>query len=233
MNQFIMSVDLGRNNDWTAITIIKEGLHEVKRPKFDELDIKFEGESITSRVWQIVHMDRVELGTDYVEVVRIVKELLETPELEGNCDLVIDATGVGTPVCDFMRNESLNPIPLVYTSGTNITQTEDGFLRVPKSDLVHSLQFYWNSGRLKYPRKLAVIDAFLAEMESFVMKMGKSASVSYEAMQEQDHDDLVMSCAMAVWWGSYSRPWAHRRSLLDKPEPPYDPRSYLLTDDHQ
>ncbi len=228
MKQYIMGVDLGKKNDYSVISVIKEGFHRKAKPTVQDLEVGHEGEVVTTRVWQILHLERIELGTDYTRVIEIVKELLSTAELANNTDLVVDATGVGAPVVDFMRHSGLNPVPLLYTSGNQTNMGSDGIVRVPKADLANTLLFYWNSGRLKYPSNLPFLDKLLLEMGSFVVKITKSVNMTYEALQETDHDDMVMSVAMAVWWGSYTRPWAQKTNRLDKiGEDAYDPRTYL------
>ena len=46
------------------------------------------------------HLERVSLGSSYVDVVDRVKEMVWTPELRGRTKLVVDATGAGAPVVD-------------------------------------------------------------------------------------------------------------------------------------
>ena len=57
------------------------------------------------------------------------------PPLQGHCRLVMDATGVGAPVVDLLRQAELRPVAVIITGGDKVTSGK-GSLYVPKRDLV-------------------------------------------------------------------------------------------------
>src|ERR1700749_4710105 len=87
-----LAVDLGEARDFTALCTIRQ------------VGDKF----------RCTHIERAPLGTPYAKVVRYVQKLMALPAYE-DVDLVVDATGVGRPVCERMEEEGLLPIPVIIT----------------------------------------------------------------------------------------------------------------------
>jgi hypothetical protein len=74
--------------------------------------------------------------------------------------------------------------------------------RVPKRDLVGVLQVLLQTGRLKVASKLKLGPVLSQEMLNFKVKIDPmTAHDSHSAWREEDHDDLVLSVALAAWWG--------------------------------
>ena len=67
----------------------------------------------------------------------------------GPCTLVVDATGVGLPVIDSLKQPRTKwrLMPVTIGHGFNQTQT-DGLWRVPKRDLVAGLQLAFEARHL-------------------------------------------------------------------------------------
>lgn len=171
---FIIGLDLGQARDYTALCIV------------EHLD---GGEC---------HVRRLERtrGTPYPQIITRVREIM------GKLDdavLVIDATGVGAPLVDEFRDAGLYPIGVTIHGGDRVSH-EGQTYRVPKRDLVGALQILLQNGKLKIaPGPLSNILA--SEMLNFKVKIDpQTAHDSYSAWREADHDDLVLSVAMAVWW---------------------------------
>jgi len=193
---YYVGLDLGQANDYTAIAVVEEA-------KLGE-----RGESPL----HVRHLGRPPLGTYYPEQVAHVKELVESPELlEERLDyglrkvvtippeLVVDATGVGRPVVDMLRKEGLSFSPVLITGG-DVEHHEHGFYRVPKRNLVSSVQIALQSGQLKIAEELELAETLRRELLNFRIKVNIStAHDSYEAWREGDHDDLVLAVALACW----------------------------------
>ena len=56
------------------------------------------------------------------------------------------------------------------------------------------------NGRLKIAPNLSETPVFLRELENFKMKISPGLGILFSAWRDRDHDDLVMSVAMAVWY---------------------------------
>ena len=74
-------------------------------------------------------------------IVERVVEVTRSPELAGHSHLAVDATGVGRPVLDMLRDCPPGCIlmPVIVTGGERETH-EAGYYRVPKRDLIIGLQ---------------------------------------------------------------------------------------------
>lgn len=150
---------------------------------------------------ELRYLDRLPLGTSYPAVSEYVGELLATPPLsETPTALIVDATGVGAGVVDIMDHAGLRPIPVMITGGDSVQSRAPlpGW-RVPKRELIGSVQVLLQSGQLKIAEELPHAQTLRRELETFRVKVTSSANETYESWRERDHDDLVLAVAMAVW----------------------------------
>jgi hypothetical protein len=224
MNRFILSADLGEVSDWSAYSILDERVSSKRQPDPIDLTLGMEGRKLYSREYLLRYLRRPALGTTYPEVVRQLQDLVGNPALKGNVDLVVDATGVGRPVIEVMQEAYLHPIPVVITFGQSckeVTMGDDGYYRVPKVDLMASLNVLFGSHRLLYPASLPdqnginLVPVWIQEMEQFKLKRTKANNLTYEAWRETDHDDIVLSLALGAWWALFSRPKEESLSAPD------------------
>jgi hypothetical protein len=73
---------------------------------------------------------------------------------------------------------------------------------VPKRDLVSAPLVLMQNGQLKIAEGLSLRETLVKELLNFRVKINIStAHDSYEAWREGDHDDLVLSVALACWAG--------------------------------
>ena len=89
-------------------------------------------------------------------------------------------------------------------------------LKVPKRDLVSTLDVLFQSERLRIAEDLEAAPIFVNELLNFRRKVDlKTAHDSYEAWRESIHDDLVLAVAMACWYGEH--PPLSRKLVLHRP----------------
>ncbi len=189
MSDFILGLDLGQAQDYTALGILERN-----------------GSSKKDRKYQLRHLERLPLGTTYPAVVTHVKELMAKDPLRGRVLLVVDATGVGLPVIDLLKQEGLRPIGITITGGTEATSVRGGY-HVPKRDLVINLQVLFQSERLKAAESLPLARTFVNELLGFKVKINTRGHDSYEAWREGVHDDLVLAVSLAAWYGQHQVRW--------------------------
>ena len=181
-DRFVVGVDLGQAQDYTAIAVLEVLQHGEE-----------EG-------YHLRHLERPRLGTSYPDIVQRLLALLATSPLIGCCEMVLDATGVGAPVVDLLRQAGLSLTAVTITGADAATRGEGGGWRVPKRDLVSTLQVALQQGRFKVADGLALGDVFVRELLAFRVKINIATSHdSYEAWREGDHDDLVLAVALALW----------------------------------
>jgi hypothetical protein len=164
--------------------------------------------------------------------------------LRGDCELVLDVTGVGRAVGDLFAVAGLPTVNVTITAGDAVTSEGLNF-HVPKLNLVSRLQALLHNGQLKIHKGLVEATTLVAELQNFRAEVSASGYWRFGARSGK-HDDLVLACAIALWrahgdvcfsgWGvfEYMRqtygPAAVNRELtaLPKPLEPIEPPAVPL-----
>jgi hypothetical protein len=200
MSDYYVGVDLGQAADYTAISILERA----------------------DAGYHLVHLERPARGTPYPVIVARVATLLQTEPLagpapsappgpgrdwgtgRGNATLVVDATGVGAAVTDLLEHAGLKPIAVTITGG-DVVSRDGRRYRVPKRDLVSTLQVLLQSGRLRVASDLALAETLVSELVNFRYTLSPLGHDSYGAWRENQHDDLVLAVALATWYAERRR----------------------------
>lgn len=191
--RYFMGVDLAQSRDYTAFAILEQIEQPV--PMVGKERIFVERYEI---VYHLRYLHRPPQGTKYPEIVRMTKQILEDPKMSGKTALVVDATGVGRPVVDLMKDAGLIPVSVTITAGTQAVSGKDGY-HIPKRDLVSALQVLLHTRRLKTgntPESKALVE----ELETFKVKTSTAGKDRFEAWRNTEHDDLVLATALAAWF---------------------------------
>lgn len=227
---FLIGCDLGQVSDPTAIVIAqrwesrewfdREGDHvsaaEAARLGPRRCD-RYGYRSETLPSYDIVHTERVPLGTPYPEVEQILRDIMRRPELavgrsagvggpiEGAHRqpprLLVDATGVGAAVLDHLRAAGLKPVGILIHGGDAVTRAPWVF-RVPKRDLVGIVSVRLQNRSLRFTNAGPFAAILQRELLNFRVKIDPVTSHdSYASWRESEHDDLVLATAIALWWG--------------------------------
>jgi hypothetical protein len=182
----LIGVDLGQSRDYTAIAVLRKSWQEPQP------------------VYHGIHLERLPLGTRYPAIVARLRQLVADPQLRENQELVVDATGVGTPVLDMLHYEGLYASGVMITGG--LAESSDGEVdHVPKRNLVSTLQLLMQSGRLKFAADLRLADQLIEELTAFQVSLTPAGNDTYGVWREGKHDDLVLAAAIAAWKGENVR----------------------------
>jgi hypothetical protein len=129
-----------------------------------------------------------------------VKEVLDKPELRGQCALVVDSTGVGAPVVEMLRAARLGCelTAVTITGGEKESQGQQGW-NVPKQELIAGVQVLLEAGQLQIARGLAEVQALVKELMDVRAKGRESGRVRVGADGSGQHDDLVIALSLACW----------------------------------
>jgi hypothetical protein len=185
---YIVGLDLGQSRDFT--TVVVNEMHE------------------QTGVWPpIVHhritfMHRFPLSTPYPSVVESVRKIVaQLPKRQQRPELIVDSTGVGKPVVDIMRegDNTLRPIAVTITGGSDVVEREPDDWRVPKKTLASLMQVVLQTGRIRIAQSLQLTETLVRELQAFRAKINVNGNASFESWREQDHDDLVLAAALSVW----------------------------------
>lgn len=207
-SHFFLGVDLGQRQDPTAMAAVERIVYtgtSVDAATFQPL---------TEVVYRVRGLRRLKLGTPYTEVAGEVGALARTVAAQGPTTLIVDATGVGAPVVDLLRQElastSIPLVPVVFTSG-DTPRSDGGIFRVPKKDLIHGLVVLFEEGKLRLIDDHPEARALIAELANMRIKVTSETQAGYEAWRQNQHDDLVFALALAVWRARASAPRPQRR----------------------
>ena len=191
MKNFTVGLDLGQAQDYSALTTVQK---------------------VDPGAYHLRHIERFDLGTPYPEQVRRVEELMQSGALRGRCELVVDQTGAGRPVVDLFRDAGLNPVGVTITGGDTSSRGGRNH-RVPKRQLVATVQSLLQTGRLKFAEGLPLAGVLTEELQKFRAKINVSTvHASFEHWRKRDHDDVVLALALACWHGE------NKRDLPPKPK---------------
>jgi hypothetical protein len=197
-----IGVDIGRTQDNSAVTVLARRIEAVQ-PLTPE-------PGTTMVMYYAVMMKRFPLQTPYYVVEDEIDRLWRIPEMATNEKyLIVDSTGVGSPVVEnLIRLRHLPAQAVTITGGENARQTADGMYNVSKSNLVTALIDIVQRKRLKILEGVEDAEAFFNQLDVFGYRVNKdTGAVGYEAMMEKVHDDLVISTALALWYAERVRPY--------------------------
>ena len=175
---YILSADLGKTCDYTAISTIKRCDQRLR----------------------LTAMERVPLNTSYVKAARLFKALRQDKALWSDNKppvLVIDGTGVGIAVTDIL--DAMNvPCLSIRIHGGNMARREGKTIWVPKRDLIGGLLSALRCSRLTIDRNISEAQALLMELSRFKMTLNaRTLHDSYNGSGA--HDDTVLSLAIGVY----------------------------------
>lgn len=196
MSTYSIGLDLGQSSDYTALAVVQD----VRYPT---------GE----KSLHVRHLERYPLRTPYDEIVEAlagfmasrvftddeydpVRHRFARPKVK----LLVDKTGVGRPVTDYLKKRGLRFSSVNIHGGQNVTRGDGGAYNVPKRDLVAALELPFHTGEVRVAQGLALWPTLKEELLNFRRKINlRTAHDSYEHWREGDHDDLVLACALATW----------------------------------
>ncbi len=197
--QFAVCVDLGQQADPTAIAVLETWTE----PTGDFNPVTWEYPK--RRRHAVRWLERVPLGTSYVDVVRNIFSLVRQWKQLGDCVVVVDATGVGAAVLDMLKQASWSHcrlVPVVFTAGERDTYHLDRW-HVPKRDLIQGLAVVLEAAGLLIEPRLAESDALRRELQNIRWDISPSGRDLFSGGRE--HDDLVIALSLGLWWTRKTR----------------------------
>jgi hypothetical protein len=186
---YFVGLDLGQSQDYSALAIVERS-----------------GEAKSNYKFLCSYLKRWHLRTSYTSIVDETVQIMQKPELQSGPQrpmLLVDATGCGAPVIDLFKrtNHQSYLEPVLITGGADVSKA-NGVWRVPKRNLVSTVQVLLQSQRIKIAGKLPEASTLTAELQNFRAKISDSGHDSYGAgsdWREGNNDDLVLSLAMSLW----------------------------------
>jgi hypothetical protein len=185
-----VGVDVGQRVDPTAVAVVE--LEE--RPRRD-------GREGTEYHHVARHLERLPLGSPYPRVAERVAGIVSGVRARSGSypELYVDATGVGTPVVDALREAGIvaRLIPVYFNHGDRRTPVEGGEIRLGKAFLVSRMQALLQSELLHLPRT-SEAEVLAEELLDYEIRVSEDANDKYGAFRVGTHDDLVTALGLAV-----------------------------------
>ena len=191
-----IGVDVGQKSDPTAIAVVEAFPQESPGQR---REYRFE-----VRVIQ-----RLLLGTPYPSVAErladLVTNLTNHPVAPNHAapslTMLIDATGVGAPIVDLMRDalrgSRCRLTPVVFVHGERLT-TVNRELRMGKEYMVSRLTALMQTRRVKLPEGHPEVDAMVRELLAYEIKTSDAGKATFGAFRTGAHDDLATALGLAV-----------------------------------
>ncbi len=225
---YLVGLDLGERVDFTALSVLRQHAVPTGRTVRSQVGFSRDEGMVYDTVpeleyqYDLIFLDRWR-GRGYKAAVPIVAELLQELRQESHRQrlaanilntpdvpvwVLADETGVGVPVVEDLRAAGLVCTGIVITGGDTWSQTGQGF-RVPKQALVSTLRVLVENHRISVSDALPLGSVLEAELQNFRVKTKlTTGNESYGAgagdlWREGAHDDLVLSVAMACWFGEH------------------------------
>jgi len=159
--------------------------------------------------YRVFYLGRVALGTSYVDIAEWVKDEVELKYFEGMPEptLVIDGTGVGSAVVDYLRMRNLKAqiVNTVITGGQGPGhRTEAKAVYVPRAEIMNGLRMAVERRRLKVDldvRGRRLPDGLLQVLQREL----KGIQLAGKQGCPEGNDDLAFALALAAWWGLKER----------------------------
>ncbi|CAN5680255.1 hypothetical protein BH23GEM10_BH23GEM10_17920 [soil metagenome] len=198
--QYFVGVDLGQSHDPTAVCVVEKSVHSIEASNADPPRLG-EASAVVENTYDVRHLERLKLGTSYVDVASQVARLMAREPLCSNrprTKLAIDATGVGRPVADLMKRAGLKFDEVTITAGDGETSVGRAH-RVSKLRLVSRLQALLHAGELRIAPTLADADVLVRELQDFKATISEASGYTSFNARVGAHDDLVLALAIACW----------------------------------
>lgn len=215
-----IGIDIGQRVDPTAIVVAERQLQGFSWPNLDARhpdDVPVGGDIH----YVIRRVERLALGTPYPLVVarladihaalvsagRPVGELqhprfkeMYSPRATGRHihAVLVDATGVGTPVVDLLKEKNIYPLTAVYLTGGEKATTSNGELHLAKALLVSRLQVLLQQRRIHLP-DTPESRALTEELLNYEIRVTENANLQAGVFKTGKHDDLATALGLACW----------------------------------
>jgi hypothetical protein len=92
---YFIGLDLGQRRDFSAVAVIQRQDHMAAWSPNPTCSLF------------VRDLERMDLGLSYTKVAQRVCEIMQNPAMAGQSRLVVDATGVGAPAIDLLRDAGI------------------------------------------------------------------------------------------------------------------------------
>jgi len=196
----VMGVDIGQKRDPTAIAVVEWEERVVGQDIVRRGNFVVDRHDKTETHYTARYLERLALGTPYTRVSRRVGELVAAVKEQAGQDLsklFVDATGVGQPVVDLLRESGVRTVEVYFNHGDKRVEVSRKQVNLGKAYLVSRLQALLQSRRIHLPRTDEA-EALAHELLDYEIRVDQDSNDRYGAFRVGTHDDLVTALGLAV-----------------------------------
>ncbi len=206
-----VGVDIGQRHDYTAVVVAEVE----QRQDVDHYVVRL--------------IERLPLDTKYPDVaLRVAQVVLNLKERSRSLEDIdgdfmtqcwVDATGVGLPVVDLIREHGVSVTAALFTASEHLNEKPGQIVTIGKSFMVGRLQTLLQAGRLHLPITVEA-QILVDELKSYEISVTPKANATFNARSGK-HDDLVCALGLAVGdgrgRGGGTSSWLPDRERFDPP----------------
>jgi hypothetical protein len=205
-HKIVLSVDLGKQQDFTALTI-SEAKTEVRK--------NTRGKPYTAMVVNVRDIQRMPLGTDYDDIARHIHQVFWDERLwlfwQGKWrspTLLVDAGGVGDAVADTLaKTMGLGHIRYRLVRGTTATNRHTPRdYTVPRTVMFQQLYAAFTTNRIKVDPRLKLAKGLISELKGLQVERNEETGYERVTHREGEHDDMAICVASTNWWANLPQP---------------------------
>jgi hypothetical protein len=195
MGVVTIGIDIGQRRDPTTIVAVEreERMGPADRPPDEQRKESHH---------TVRHLERMALGTPYPEVADRLAEIAArvAERTTSWLKLYLDATGVGQPVADVLRQRDVRAeiIPVYFTYGDRRNIEQQGQITLGKAWLVSRLQALFQGERLHLPPDHPEAETLVKELLDYEIRVDPEGNDKYGAFRVGTHDDLVTALGLAT-----------------------------------
>ncbi len=226
--RYMISADFGQTFDHTAVAVTERRLVPVGEryqhsyiegaSRYSEGRKAYEIRQNVEQHYDLIRLDRVPLRTSYTTIARglvtLLKQLYAEHAKADDSDgeiavgLAIDEGGVGKAVKDILKKEITEGIekgrPLVLFMAVTVhggatTNIGNGWVHVPKRDLISAGLVAYQNGRLRVGdlRHRATLED---ELTNYRLRQNiATGHAAFEPLRSGQHDDLLFATCLGAW----------------------------------
>jgi hypothetical protein len=199
--EIVLSVDLGKMQDFTAYTI-SEILPESREEK--------SGATTTLKTVNVRDIQRLPLGTSYHDIADHIYDLFFDERLKLIDPktlnpifptMLVDAGGVGEAVADDLsRRLGLLFIRYRLVRGTSETRKARRNYTVPRTRMFEQLYAAFTDDRIRIEPRLKLAESLLTELRNLRPEANEETGYVKVVHREGEHDDMAICLAGTNWW---------------------------------
>ncbi len=177
---FFIGVDIGKAQDSTVITTIQRKDVNFKKVKYTE--------------YSVLDIVKLPKKVDFVKQAQQIADYLRKTNFKNHSyECCVDASGVGAPVCDFIKSEhpdvKIRPIHIVSGEGKK-------YNRYSRNYLINMVRNWMGKSNFKISSDLEEADELKRQIETIEEIETQAGNILLKTQTQ--HDDHLMSLALAL-----------------------------------